>query len=308
MANVQPGWPAPWRLSAPESYVLLNGTEETAEPFKLAIMELVSRGVLALDDFVFRGSADGADVGLNVQTGNKVLRSGPNATVPVEAPLASVVRIYQNIATMAFQGQVGVAEFLRQARRTYGSINAYTTVELLPALIERGLYGRKKGKRLWLFPVTRTVLTPAGQTARAELQQWVDLGQGSFGPWAGSDPRLAMAFLGGAGASVLLVPPVYTRLRGLYDEVDAPGDVNWDGSAIDFDPGSFTALDSSFDTLSSSVDTFTSDTGSRGGSDGGSGDGGSWSVSDSWSSSDSGSSSSSDSGCSSSDSGSSSSD
>ena len=52
MCGVNPEWPATrWQLSAPESFVLRNGPNASGrEAFKLGLMELVGRGVLALDN------------------------------------------------------------------------------------------------------------------------------------------------------------------------------------------------------------------------------------------------------------------
>ena len=51
------GWPATrWGLSAPESYVVLNGPSASgSEAFKLGLMEMVARGVLVLETIEHRG-------------------------------------------------------------------------------------------------------------------------------------------------------------------------------------------------------------------------------------------------------------
>jgi hypothetical protein len=91
-------------------------------------------------------------------------------------------------------------EALAQAvQQRYGSLDGYVSHEVMPALIERGLYSREEYRQFFVVPASRYVLTPAGRAARAELEGLVALGSQQFGGWTRQDPGRALAFMGMAG-------------------------------------------------------------------------------------------------------------
>jgi hypothetical protein len=71
---------------------------------------------------------------------------------------------------------------------------------------------------LWIFPTTRNVLTRAGESARSELQRWMDVGAERLSTWSDSDPSQGMAYAGMAGASLLLMPELFPDLRRLREQ------------------------------------------------------------------------------------------
>lgn len=294
MGPSQGQWPRTrWELSAPESYVLLNGPGASgAEAFKLALLELVTRGSLRLAT----GQRKGA-FGRRQEV--SVLARGERAGAPDEAALSAVWRIFEAQRSQVYEnGVTGVAvdEFAKAAARTYGSIGKYAGTVVLPALSNRGFYRSESYRVLWLFPATRQVLTPQGEAERSELQERLELAEQEFGSLVNRDPRRALAFLALAGASVLLVNELYPDLQRLQaqlgrrpeegggdSDVDDEGDsgegggldlagfdlggFDLGGLSLDFDLSAFEAIGDAFSAIDSGVD-------SGGGGDSGGGDGG----------------------------------
>ena len=302
--TTETAWPATrWGLSAPESYVILNGPSASgSQAFKLGLMELVARGVWVLETVERRVLLSKKHVAL--------LRGGPRERMPSEQPLAAIWHLYQALTPHGEPG-VPVEKLARAAARQYQPLGRYVRSEVLPALIERGLYQARQDRVLWVIPRTQYELTPEGESAHAELQRWLDVGATRFAGWAGSDPTQALAYAGMAGAALLLMPPLFPDLRRLRDHTrtgDAdsayyagtttpfypgddddraehdPGDLDPGGLDLggldlpSFDLGSidFGSLDfSSFDALDSAMSAIDSAVDSGGGGDSGSGgDGG----------------------------------
>jgi hypothetical protein len=306
-----PEWPTTrWGLSAPESYVVLNGPGANgSDAFKLGLMELVARGTLALETIEQRGRFTRKSVAM--------LRDGPRSGAPREQPLAAIWQIYERIphqVTDDGQSRVAVEDLARAAARQYQSLGRYIRRDVLPALIDRGLYEARRDRLLWIFPRTRHVLTPSGESARHELQRWLEVGAARFSGWADNEPSHAMAYAAMAGASLLLMPALFPDMRRLRDQTgiggaDAAGysgatmtrsntvdderpdtDISNDPSSLDtsglsigglqlpsFDLSSldFGSLDfSSFDALDSAMSAIDAAVDSGGGGDSG-GDGGS---------------------------------
>ncbi|MDP9375790.1 MAG: GPP34 family phosphoprotein, partial [Chloroflexota bacterium] len=280
------GWPEkPWRLSAPESYVLLHGPKARGNKvFALALMELVARGAFR----IIRGD-------------QPLLMRGPRPARPDARPLAAIWDLRP--------AGKPVADVARAAKGRYGSLRGYVEREVLAALAERGLYRREAYKILWIFPASRHVPTPAGEAARAELEAWRAAGTRGFGELVRRDPARAAAFVGLAGGAILLMEPLRPDLQALRqrlqpqrqggdggsgadlghtggsdDDDREPGEPGEpiepvglpaaDPFAFDFDPGAFDSLDSVADAIGSGVDSGGDSGRGDGGGDSGGGDGG----------------------------------
>jgi uncharacterized membrane protein YgcG len=262
-------WPATrWQLTAPESFVLLNGPRASgSEAFKLGVMELVTRGALRLDN-VTQGRLRRHEV--------VRLRDGPRAVTPRERALEPIWSIYQRTPSHSFEdGEHGtrVENVARAAARHYGKLSRYIDQDVLPALVERGLFERKEGRILWIFPTTRHDYTSEGLAARAELQTLLDLGQQGSLAWR-DDPNRALDYATVAGAAVLMQPDLFPYMRrsradlsgtdtgyvGAYSSDDDDTAPTFDFDFSSFDLGDFGGFDAAFD--------------SGGGGDGGGGDGG----------------------------------
>ena len=272
-------WPeGAWQLTAPESHVLLNGPAAGSDAFKLAVLELVARGVLRVVDVEQQGA-------FGRKRKVTVLARGANQTAPRERALAGVWGLYTETKAQTFaDGTSGVPVdgFAQRAGGRYKPIGKFVTAEVLPALIERGLYRTEQGRTLFIFPTTKHVLTPAGEAARADLRRWMELGERHMGEWVEETPSRALAYASAAGAAVLLMAPLYPQLQRLGqqvrpDDLDSDRDFGDDYSGVnsleatsfDFDLSAFDGLDSAFSAIDAGVDAGTDSGGSDSGSDGG---------------------------------------
>jgi hypothetical protein len=305
MTTPAPGWPTTaWSLTAPESYVLQHGPEaDGGETFKLAVLELVTRGILKLVDVEERRAFG------RTRT-VPVLTPGPKASPPSEQALASVWLLYSGTALRLFGDVAGVpvVDLAQAAVRRYKNLARYRTEEVVAPLVDRRLFERQEYRILWLWPAQRVVITPAGERLRADLRQRLDLGTAQFGDWVDREPARAMAFAGLAGASLLLMSPLYPDLQRLRQMQPPPSSVGSDSTtatytgdstvlpsdgeggpgwqlpdmgidlgslpSFDFDLSAFDSLSSAFDAIDSAVDSGGGDSGSDSGGDSG-GDGGS---------------------------------
>lgn len=300
-ASSETDWPPTrWDLPAPDSYVLLHRVERPdTQPFKLAIMELVGRGALALVDVE-------EPVLFDRTRRRSVLAEGATPRAPSERSLAAVWRLFTGTRLQTFaDGTIGVKveDFAQAAERHYRPLTKFVTEEVLPALVERGYYAREERRILGIFPVRHYTLTASGQAARADLERRVELGQTEVPGWVRSDPNRALLYMGMAGGSLLLMPmlfPEFEEVRrrqgdpaltgSAYPDDDGPADPNWgpgpptegqggtalagpDAGALDFaglDISAFGGLDAAFSAIEASVDTAAGGGGNSGwGSDGG---------------------------------------
>ncbi|MBA4115553.1 MAG: hypothetical protein H0X71_03775 [Rubrobacter sp.] len=171
----------------------------------------------------------------------------------------------------------------------------------MPALANRGLYQRRERRVLGLFKVSRWHITRTGEAARADLEGGRSLGREQFHRWVDSEPTRALAFLGLAGSSVLLMEDLHPDIRRLRDQEyageeaaayggvtgihgglpetseegsgDAAGDPALDLGALGFDLGAFDGLAAAFSSIGLGVGDaggFSGD-GSGGGGGGGGG-------------------------------------
>jgi uncharacterized membrane protein YgcG len=281
--SVGSDWPATrWSLTAPESFVLLNGPNASGgQAFKLGLTELVARGALLLETTT-SGGIRHREVAM--------LRDGSKPGAPRERTLDAIWSIYQRTQTHTYgDGLSGVRieDLAKAAARFYGSLSAYVKQDVLPALEDRGLYGRQDGRILWIFPTTRWVLTPEGTAAREELQRLLTLAEQRFGEWADTEPPRALEYASLAGAALLLQPELFSELHrarlttgvqdtgaGVYvDPGVGAGEFDWGALGIGaLGDASFDAFDAALGAIDSAIDSVA---GSDGGSfDGGSSDGG----------------------------------
>lgn len=288
-----------WRLTAPESYVLLYGPKSGGGALKLALLELVARECLELVEVEERGAFG------RTRT-VAILRHGSGKRDPGGPPLDAVVELLGSVRNGASEGSsagMPVVELARATRKQYGRFGGYAEAEVLPALMRRGLYERRERRFLGIFRYTRWEPTRAGVEARAELERNISLGEERFGEWVDVDPAQALAFLGAAGSSVLLMSPLHPDIRRLHErrraegadaasagvypivgDVSAPDNPEgepgnllgyFDPGAFDLDLGVFDALDGAFSAIDSGVDSGDGGWGGDGGGgDGGGGDGG----------------------------------
>lgn len=283
------GWPRNrWELSAPESHALLYGADGDAkQQFKLAVLELVARKSLVLEEV--------EESGYFGPKRTSILAAGPErGRTPESRPLAAVLRLHGGIPQHPFPGGVTgvpVADLASAAVKKYGTLTKFTQSEVMSALEARGLYRREEYRVLWVFPATRWTLTTTGQAARSDLEGTTKLGERSFGTWVESEPARAMAFLGVAGSSVLLMDGIHSDLRRLQEEGEATGYGGYAGpvgggegapgtepgefdagaldfGGLDFDFGALGDLGGALDSIGAGVDA-----GGGGGGDGGGGGG-----------------------------------
>lgn len=277
MERVSSDWPsARWRLTAPESYVLQTPLDLSGvEAFKLAVRELVLRRAFYVEQLESAGY-------LRSGRTRTVLRAGIAVTEPALAPLLDLhARARQR---GAIDG-VLVEDFARAARRRLGrSLAGYVNSHVYPSLAERGLVQPKEPPRWGLPRRARHELTQAGEDAAAELEKWLRVGRERLEGWTRESPERALAYAGGAGAAILLMPDLYPEFERLgrdaatrgelgAAEGDAAGDLDLSvfGSASDSD--AVDALDA-FDGIDAGVDAGAGWGGDGGGGNGGGGNGG----------------------------------
>lgn len=207
------GWPTTaWELTAPESYVLLNGPSASgAEALKLAVLELVARGLLRIVEAEEAGP-------FGSQRRARVLVRTRGARPPTTPVLASVWTLYTGIPPRTFgEGIEGVPvdELAREAQSRYKPLRRFVERVIMSNLIERGLYTYEQYRIFWFFPASRLVLSPAGAAARADLEERLATARAQFGGLSTADPARALAFAGLSGAALLLAPALYPDLQRL---------------------------------------------------------------------------------------------
>lgn len=296
------GWPrSRWELSAAETYALLYGpkTSKPSQPFKLAVLELVSRRVLALIEIEKSGFLGTRKIA--------VLSRGEGGTD--NRVLLAVRDLFFSCGKTVFpDGVVGVEvkSLAEQAGKRYGQEKGFAEAVVMKSLEEQGFYTRERRSFLGLIPYHRWTLTRAGEAAKAQLTVTMRLGESQFGRWVDREPNRALQYLGLVGPAILLMEPLHPelkRLREVQDRIDTSGDsggssTSWDDDSSwddtqdsggfdlgDFDFGGFDlddldfdfdvldGLDDVFDAIDSGVDAGGGDGGDGGGDGGGNGGG-----------------------------------
>jgi hypothetical protein len=265
-------WPSDrWRLTAPETYVLqaprhLSGVEA----FKLALRELVLRRALRIEQVESAGVLRG-------RRPKTVLRAGTRVTEPALAPL---LEVHARADERGAGDGVLIEDFAGAARREFGRTFAgFVDDHVYPSLEERGLISSREERRWGLFRRTRHELTPAGEEAAAELDGWLRVGRERVEGWAQESPERALAYAGGAGAAILLLPELYPEFDRLGRHAEAQG---YSAAGGEFDLGAFggagdsDAIDGfdAFDGIDAGIDAGAGWGGDGGGDGGGGGNGG----------------------------------
>lgn len=286
------GWPRNrWELSAAESYALLYGpkTSKPSQPFKLAVLEVVSRRVLELVEVEKSGFFGSKRVTVLARgegkTDNRVLQEVRDLY------FACGKTVYPNGVT-----GVEVKSLAEHAGRQYRSRKGFAGAVVMKALEERGFYRREQRRFLGIIPYQRWELTVQGEAARAELAGTVRLGESRFRHWVDREPNRALVYLGLVGPAILLMEPLHPDLQRLREEQertgdtggaggsgdgglpeeDAPdsGDFDLDFGNLDLDFDVLGDLGGAFDAIDSGVDAGGGDGGGDGGGGGNGGGGG----------------------------------
>jgi uncharacterized membrane protein YgcG len=208
-----------------------------------------------------------------------VLTEGAHPQLPAERSLAAVWRLFTGTPLTRFGEStlgVKVEDFAQAAERRYRPLPRYTVQEVLPALVEQGYFARENRRLLGIFPSRRYVLTARGESARAELQGRVDLGEASLYGWLKEEPERALRYMTMAGGSLLLLPMLFNALDEMahrrrdplptpvwsadrsdgVDDHDGLDARSWTGLAdLTGEPFDFTSLD--IDAFSGVETTFT---------------------------------------------------
>jgi hypothetical protein len=239
-------WPSTrWRLTAPESYVLqIPQPLQSVHAFKLALRELVLRRALLLEQPESAGL-------IGRRRPKSVVRAGPEYASVSEPALIPLLELHARSRERRGLDGVLVEDFASAARREFTrSFAGYVNDHVYPSLAERGLMELEESKRLGVVRRRVHVLTPAGREAAAELDEWLRIGYERLADWGRAEPQRALAYAGGAGAAILLMPSLYPEFNRLgkhvllYGEAGAGGP---EGTPDDFDFGGFDGFDAGFD-------------------------------------------------------------
>jgi len=292
-------WPSsPWECAAPESYVLLHFQKYQAnKALKLGVLELIARKKFTLVDVARRTA-------LSRRKRDSLLTSGTDNARLTHTPLtlASLRDVFTALPSKTFERWdqtppqeafgVLVSEFATGVvKQLGGSVDGYVDKVVRPTLVERGWVLRESYRVLGVIPAKRWALTTAGVAAQGDLLWRIQYGNRELGKLVDDDPARAVAFLGLAGAAVLLMDDARPHLQRLRERLEAgaqppsladttsmgimdgggAGAVDLGGldGAGGLDLGALDAVDAAFSGIDAGVDA------GAGGGDGGSGgDGG----------------------------------
>lgn len=188
-------------LGAPELYILQYGPDaKAAEVFKLALHELIGRGILK-PDTLQQGSG-------RTTTRTALLQRGTQTPGKLSRSLQSVMDAYGSLSAGPLrENGVAVQELAGALRKQHeGDLSQWVTDEAVATVVERGLYTREEVKRLGLFASTDYEPTREGKAAQAELEASITRAEDQFSSWASNEPARAATFLALAGPAVLLMP------------------------------------------------------------------------------------------------------
>ncbi|MDA0178726.1 hypothetical protein OJ997_00340 [Solirubrobacter phytolaccae] len=183
----------PWELTAAEAYLLRYLQEGAAveEPvFRLALIELVARGVLRVEPVWVRRRLRPGWRFDHVFTAGPRLALAPAALRPLVAAFERARAGDGVVRARAYADRERAVEGVRLD--ALGKEDLALTAACVESLVEHGL-ARK--------PLTRT---EDGVAADAAVGEWLALARGRFAERAAGDATWATAFLHGAGAAVLL--------------------------------------------------------------------------------------------------------
>ena len=217
-------WPSTrWALSAPASRALLRAPVPPGgvEPLTLALKELVVRGAVRLERVKRPGRvARGRDAAaVRVVPG----APGVDAVLRPALDLVGGLRRRELVRADGSGDRVHAVLLDDLASLSERRREAYRDDHVLPALERHGLATIRTLRVLGVVVRQRAALTERGFEAQDELRRWLEVGEDRVSGWAASDPARALAFAGGAGAALLLMPEVHRELHVLYHR-DAVGD------------------------------------------------------------------------------------
>jgi len=260
-------WPSErWRLTAPESYALqVPYRPSSVEAFKLALRELALRRALRVEQLEEAGF-------LGRRRRRTVLRTGTQRVS--EPALAPLVELHSRTRERDGLDGVQIEDYAKEARRAFTrSFAGYVNDHVYPSLAARGLFEVETRRRAFSRR-PRYLRTAAGDEAAAELEEWLRIGRERISAWTRSEPERAVAYLGSAGAAILLMRDLYPEFERIGKNVLFGGDLapvpGGDvGGFEDFDGGAFDA----FDGIDAGVDAGGGFGGGDGGGNGGGGGG-----------------------------------
>ena len=269
---------ASWRLSAPESYVLLHGPRaKSIEAFKKGLLELVARDVLTVE------TRERPRCFHLITEQASFLHTGPNMSRGDLAaqPLQAIWDIYRRTSLCASWGDprgVLVRDLPRSARTLGTPLRKFTYWSVLPALVERGLYERDDYAAARPSRSSRYTETTAGRAERLKLESLMWSAARDFYPAARKDPAAALALAGGLGSAIFLMDPLLSEITSIgqrvRDGITIHLGLNTSNLDLDFDVLDLGALDKLggvFDALGDLGSGW--DVGGGGGDSGGWGDG-----------------------------------
>jgi hypothetical protein len=200
--------PGRLRLGAPELYVLQHGPDaDAAEVFKLALHELIGRGVLK-PDTLQQGSG-------RTTTRTALLAPGSEQPAQPGRTLQSVMDAYATLTRSGGEQGVAVQELAAALRsRHEGDLSKWVKDDVVGTLVDRGLYTREEVKRLGLINTTKYEPAPEGKAAQAELEASIKRAEDQFSSWVSDEPTRAATFLALAGPAVLLMPDLQNAIDG----------------------------------------------------------------------------------------------
>lgn len=188
-------------LGAAELYVLQHGPAvKAAEVWKIALHELIGRGILRPDTFQ-QGSG-------RTTTRTALLQRGTQSAGELSRSLQSIMNAYNSLATQSSNEQgVSVQQLANAIRDQHeDDLGQWVGDEVLGTLVDRGLYTKEDVKRLGLFSTTKMEPTSEAKAAQAELEASIHRAEDQFSSWASDEPSRAATFLAVAGPAVLLMP------------------------------------------------------------------------------------------------------
>lgn len=239
-------------LSAPEILVLLERDAAASEVLKVALKELIARGLLRVDSAAPSGQ--------------------PQSVLDPDNPPQNPVlqSLWAHLQSASRQG-LEINQVLQHLQREYGpGYGGFKGKTVLPSLVERGLLLEQSGKFLGLVPYTYYRPTPDGVSLKSRLKERL-LEARRLVPSLADGKAEAVALLGGLGAGLLLLPGLEAQLqqlRNLMGGNASDGYVPfplWEGEFEHHD------LERAFHQVSVALDGLSADAGDGGGDGGGGG-------------------------------------
>ena len=146
-----------WHLPAPESYALLRGVKSAkTDAFQLGILHLMAARVFVPEYRKAPKPGHGWET---------ILGRGPASLNIAVGSLAAIYSLWESTPDPRT-----VARVAHQAKQKYGSPEAFTEYEVVPRLVDAGLYKRDECQDQWLQPASSYMRMSRGQIARDDLE------------------------------------------------------------------------------------------------------------------------------------------